>query len=126
MSRCHADVITDWGPAVVASELGRRSGRRLQPASTLCAAGDATVASWLSRLTVAGEPRRNATAAPRAGRGPSFDTRQWVSFLLGTVKAERKGVSACFILCKVVNINCKSYFWKMLMNLVVEKLLYIK
>jgi hypothetical protein len=50
VSRCHADVIPDWSPAVVASEPGRRVGRRLQPASAPCAAGDGARHSRLLAL----------------------------------------------------------------------------
>ena len=46
------------GPPGVGTELGRRAGRRLQPASAPCAAPRrATVAAQLSKLTLAGQPR---------------------------------------------------------------------
>jgi len=94
--RSHADVIRASSPAGVGSEPGRRSGRRVQPASAPCAARDGprhsrflALGADACRETASGRRRR---VLPRAGRGQGFDTHQ-VKFLHATVKKERHYLS---------------------------------
>jgi hypothetical protein len=71
VSRCHVDVIPDWSLVVVASERGRRAGRRLQPASALCAVGEGVRHSRLLALaadscrSIASDRHRRASRRAR-------------------------------------------------------------